>query len=249
MDFKKCGERACTALLKTLLLIFNLIFFALGVSILISGIYGYRAFKHFFQFVDSTHLYLFVISLGVFMVMIGVLSLWCTPKGVTWLLYGYGAIVFILFLAVLATSVAFLVRRDPLENELKRDIERLIRTYPQNQESIDIWQTTLHCCGVQNYTDWFQTEWANGTHQVPKSCCIHPGNLNCTTTILSLNGTDITGDIWTEGCNWRMYNWLETNYAMIGGLGLGVAFFIFFGSLLSCSLAYQIRRNVYIVMQ
>jgi hypothetical protein len=93
-------------------MIFNLLFLLLGLALTIVGIYSYRMFKQFFSFAPSTAIYIPIIAIGVFMIIIGALSLWCTPKGVSYLLYIYAFIVFVLFLAIFTISVLFFARRD-----------------------------------------------------------------------------------------------------------------------------------------
>ena len=109
---KSYKTTACTTFLKTLVMIFNLLFLLLGLALTIVGIYGYRMFKQFFSFAPSTAIYIPIIAIGVFMIIIGALSLWCTPKGVSYLLYVYAFIVFVLFLAIFTISVLFFARRD-----------------------------------------------------------------------------------------------------------------------------------------
>ncbi len=46
------------------------------------------------------------------MIVVAVLSFWFIPKGVTWLLNLYGAIVFLLFICVVCASSAFMIKRD-----------------------------------------------------------------------------------------------------------------------------------------
>ena len=41
-----------------------------------------KAFKDFFSFAPSQAIYVPIICIGIFMTIVGVLSLWCTPKGI-----------------------------------------------------------------------------------------------------------------------------------------------------------------------
>lgn len=145
MDKKNFATVACTALLKTLLLAFNLIFFAIGLAFFIIGIYGFKVFSHFFSFAPGTSIYVPIICIGLFMMITGILSLWCTPKGVSWLLYIYGVVIFVLFLAIFSTSIVFMVRRDAFENTVKAGIENSVKSYQvKNKDtSIDVLQSTV----------------------------------------------------------------------------------------------------------
>lgn len=245
MNAKKFGTAACTALLKTILLAFNLIFFAIGLAFLVIGIYGYKVFSDFFQFAPSSHIYIPLICIGITMMGIGLLSLWCTPKGVSWLLYLYGAIIFVLFVAIFSISVLFMVKRDAFETTLKTSIDNSIKNYPKEKESIDLLQSTIKCCGLENYADWFTTTWANKKNSVPDSCCKVQNKLECNHENLGKNLTDI----YQQGCYSKVYNTIEENYGFIGGIGFASSLIIFGGSLLSCALASNIKKNKYEEME
>jgi hypothetical protein len=83
----------------------------MGAAFLFIGIYGITVFKNFFSFAPSNYIYLPFICTGIFMMVVGLLSLWCTPKGVSWLLYFYGLIIFALFVITLMMSAGFVMRR------------------------------------------------------------------------------------------------------------------------------------------
>jgi len=171
MDFKRFGTVACTALLKTLLMIFNILFIALGLALLVIGAYGIKSFKYFFTFAPSQQIYVPVICIGLFMMIVGVLALWCVPKGVNSLLILYSIIIFILFLSIFTISIIFMVQREKFETTIKTGIANAIKNFPEEATSVDLLQENIKCCGVENYTDWFETKWADGKKKVPKSCC------------------------------------------------------------------------------
>ena len=89
------------------------------MAFFVIGIYGIKMFKDFFTFAPGNIIYMPFIGIGIFMMLVGMLSLWCTPKGVSWLLYSYGVIVFILFVAILGLSALFMVKRDTV-SKLKK---------------------------------------------------------------------------------------------------------------------------------
>jgi hypothetical protein len=64
----------------------------------------------------------------------------------------------------------------------------------------------------------------------------------------NLNILNIT-DIWQIGCYEKVHSAIETKYALIGGIGFACSLFIFLGSLLSCCLARNIRKNRYEPME
>lgn len=231
---------ACTTLLKTLVMAFNILFLLIGLALFVVGIYGYRMFKQFFSFAPSTAIYIPIIAIGVFIIVCGALSLWCTPKGVSYLLYLYSFIVFVLFLSTFTLGVLFFARRDTIETTFKTGIDKLITSYPSESESIDILQSKIKCCGSVNYTDWFQTNWANNTHQVPISCC-KPA-MNCTGEIIDQKNVT---NIYQVGCYMKFNETIEKNYGKICGILFASAFIILAGCALSYMLGDNLRNNRY----
>jgi len=242
---RRCGSTACIAMLKTVLFFFNVIFFALGACLFLIGIYGIKNLNSTFTFAPNNSIWLSLICIGVFMLFVAVFSFWFIPKGVTWLLNLYGAIVFILFICVVCASSAFIVKRDSLEETIKTEITNIVVNYPsKSAESLDLMQSNFHCCGSLSYTDWFKTSWSQNKDQVPISCCIKK-DVCVHQNLIANNATDI----WQEGCYEKMRNTIDKEYTLIGGLGFGSSFIIFFGSVLSWWLASNIKSNKYEVMQ
>lgn len=241
---KSIRTTACTTFLKTLVMIFNAIFLAIGVGLSIVGIYGYRMFKQFFSFAPSTAIYVPIICIGVLMIIVGALALWCTPKGVSYLLYFYSVLVFILFLSTFTVSVLFFARKDTVENTFKSGVDRLMLSYPTDSESIDILQSNIKCCGSQNYTDWFQTPWAKNSSRVPESCCV--AKMNCTN--LHIDERNVTG-IYQVGCFVKFNETIENNYGKICGILFASSFVILAGCALAYMLSDNLRNNRYEQMQ
>lgn len=235
-----CGSATCTALLKTMLFFFNILFFALGGSLVFIGAYGLKDFHSFFSVASSSTIWAIFLCTGLFIISVAIMSFWFIPKGVRWLLYSYGVFIFFLGFIVLGASSAFLIKRDMLEDTLQTGFARKMNNYPKDSEPIDYIQRQFSCCGVQNYTDWFSTEWANKQYNVPESCCMDRNN--CVYENLNLN--NVTG-IWKDGCFSNMKTLIENQYTFIGAIGLCAAVFIFFGSILSCWLATNLKRNRY----
>ncbi len=110
---RRCGSAACIAMLKTILFFFNVIFFALGACLFLIGIYGIHNLNSTFtSFAPNNSVWIAILCIGGFMIVVAVLSFWFIPKGVTWLLNLYGAIVFLLFICVVCASSAFMIKRD-----------------------------------------------------------------------------------------------------------------------------------------
>lgn len=194
MNPKQFKTAAFMAFLKSLMMIFNLVFFLIGFSLLIIGFYGLKFFQQFFAFAPSVSIYYPLISIGLFMMLVAALSFWCTPKGIVWLLKIYAMVIFLLFLSIFSFSVFFSVKHDSIENTLQTSIERSMENYQNSSKAIDILQSKFKCCGSKNFTDWFATQWANQHKNVPKSCC--KNKTQCVNQDLNiLNSTDINQQV------------------------------------------------------
>lgn len=238
MDKKNFKTLAYTAFLKTFLMIFNLIFIIIGLALLVIGTVGINTFKDFFTFSPGNAIFVPIICIGLFMTIVGILSLWCTPKGIRWLLFLYSIIVFLFFLAIFSVSIIFMVKRDTFENSIKDGISSSLDSYP-SEEAIDLLQSTLHCCGLNTYSDWFKTEWAKNETNVPQSCCKVSVN-RCT----HLNVTK-PADIYVDGCYKITFNIIESKYSLIGGIGFGSAVVVLLGAILSWTLSHNLDKNKY----
>lgn len=241
---RQCGSATCTAMLKTILFLFNVIVFGLGASLLFLGVYGLKDFHSFFTFTSGNSVWIALACIGLFMLFTALLSFWCIPKGVSWLLNFYGAIIFILFVAVLVASSVFMVKRDDLEDTIKIGLASQMNEYTHEHNSIDLVQSQFKCCGMNNYTDWFTTTWANNHTNVPISCCRNQE----VCVHMDLNPMNVSS-IYQEGCYMKIKTIIEDEYSLIGGIGFTSAFIILIGALLAWWLASNVKSNRYEEMQ
>lgn len=140
---KSFKTMAFTALLKSILILFNILFLFIGLSFMLIGIYGFKMFKQFFSFAPSTAIYVPILSIGLFMILVGALSLWCIPKGVSSLIYLYAIVVFLLFLSAFTVSLLFISRRETVETTFKTGIDRMINLYPNESDAMDLLQSKV----------------------------------------------------------------------------------------------------------
>ncbi|CAF0913266.1 unnamed protein product [Brachionus calyciflorus] len=245
MEGKKFKTAACTAFLKTLMMMFNLVFFLIGFALLVAGFYGYKVFKQFFVFAPSTSIYFPIIFIGLFMMFVGAYAFWCTPKGTVWLLNVYSILIFVLFLSIFSISILFSVKHDSWKGTLKQGIDRSINNYQNDTRSIDFLQMSIKCCGSENYTDWFNTQWANQEKRVPKSCCIKKQACVNEGLETSANATDI----YQKGCYAKVESLINEKFIIIIAIGFISSFIVLGGSFLTCLLAQNLNKHRYEQME
>ncbi|GAB0095982.1 Tetraspanin [Sergentomyia squamirostris] len=228
------------ACMKSLLMIFNLAFWASGLAILCAGIWMQVDLHKYLELnVDfsSSGPYVFV-GTGALILLISSLACCCTVKGQPSLLYLYGAFLAVVFVIELSLASSIYAYKDNLTEGFDKGLNQSMTRYgipgtQQKTEDFDAMQTTLKCCGSHSYEDWNNLSPAR---PVPRSCCRLP-HIRCDTQ-------DET-QIWTQGCFHKVVDFLDTNMKVIGGAALGVALFPLIGTVLSCLLAANINKTKY----
>lgn len=238
--------------LKTLLMVFNFIFWVAGIIILAVGIWIRVDLYKYLQIAkDYYHETPYVlIGIGAGIVLVGIFACCCTKKGHAALLYIFSLFLFVIFIAMLAVGITGLVFKGKIEKEFGDGIEDVMLKYEVDdhaKEAIDYVQTSLKCCGKNSFADWFDgaKPILNDT-SVPISCCKDQKNTDtCKHTHLEAKAKPETLDIHTDGCLSLATDFVKGKFAIIGGVCLGFAFLQLLGSLLACCLAKNINKNKY----
>ncbi|KAH9490704.1 Tetraspanin-7 [Bulinus truncatus] len=232
--------------MKTLMMVFNFIFWVTGIVILAIGIwtkvdlYKYLELSSIYQ-PEAPYV---LIGVGAVIVLIGSLGCCCTIKGHSLLLYMFCGFLFIVFIIELSAGIALLVYRGKLETGFKEGLQSALQLYDTkgNREitvAMDELQEKLVCCGIDSYADWFNTPFARKegqpTNSVPESCCRNKNKCE------HLNLTNVT-DIHTQGCHMFVVDFINGNMGPIGGVALGISFFQVLGAILAFCLAKSINR-------
>ncbi|KAL5004585.1 hypothetical protein ScPMuIL_018041 [Solemya velum] len=238
--------------MKTLLMVFNFIFWVTGIAILSLGIWTK---VQLFIYMELSSVYYkeapyVLIGIGAVIVLVGTLGCCCTVKGNSFLLYMYSGFLVIVFVVELSAGAAGFVYKKKLQQGFQNGLDIAMDKYGQPGESakteaIDGMQSTLKCCGKDNYKEWFDTPWAEGvntTNTVPKSCCAVAKD-KCRNSDIPDTG-NLT-DIYNRGCYIFVVDFMEGNMGMIGGVALGISFFQLLGAVLACCLAKNINKAKY----
>ncbi|GAB5578247.1 tetraspanin-4 isoform X1 [Prionailurus iriomotensis] len=103
-----------------------------------------------------------------------------------------------------------------IDRYAQRDLKKGLHLYgtPGNVGLTNAWsiiQTDFRCCGVSNYTDWFEVY--NAT-RVPDSCCLEFSD-SC--------GLHAPGTWWKVPCYETVKMWLQENLLAVGIFGLCTA--------------------------
>ncbi|KAA8588748.1 tetraspanin-6 [Etheostoma spectabile] len=232
--------------LKTFLISYSLIFWFTGVILLAVGVWGKVSLEAYFSLAseESTNAPYVLIGTGAVIVIFGLFGCFATCRGSPWMLKLYAMFLTLVFLAELVAGVSGFIFRHEIKAKLGVAYDRAVKSYNSTDSSstaVDAIQRTLHCCGVNNYTDWRDTAYfeKNG---IPASCC--KDNTNCSPE--TLKDLDKAGkEVYTSGCFSQVTHVMESNLGIIAGISFGIAFFQLIGIFLSCCLSRYITNNQY----
>ncbi|GFR73443.1 tetraspanin [Elysia marginata] len=217
--------------MKTLMMVFNFIFWVTGVVILAIGIYTK---VDMYQYLELSSIYqpeapYVLIGVGAVIVLVGSIGCCCTLKGHSVLLYAFSGFLFIVFIVELSAGITLMVYRGKLEKGFMEGLSKALEKYGMEGEeeithAVDDMQKKMVCCGITNYTDWYKTPYskAEGEHTVPLSCC-SVSTRRCQHT--SLDPKTAAKNIHTQGCHKLVVDFINGNMGPIGGVALGISFF------------------------
>lgn len=230
---------------KVFFILFNLIFWLTGLSLLVVGIWSKISLLKYMKLSTSIDYNLapyILIGCGSFIILVGFLGCWASLKEHPWALMLYMGVLFILFIAELAAGVTGYILRKKLKDGLTTGMKNAIQKYPNDKQGSikkavdDIQSKGFHCCGASSYKDWLNMTVANWpADMVPQSCC--KDKKKC--SYKSIVGHE--KDIYQQGCVPAMSTFFKKNFAIIGGVALGIAFFQILGILCAYCLARFIR--------
>uniref|UniRef100_A0A4W3HL95 Tetraspanin-3 n=1 Tax=Callorhinchus milii TaxID=7868 RepID=A0A4W3HL95_CALMI len=126
---------------------------------------------------------------------------------------------------------------DEVDNSIQKVYNEYNGTYPDAaSRAIDYIQRQLRCCGINNYSDWENTQWFKQAknNSVPISCC--KANLsNCTGTMSH------PLDLYAEGCKVLVVKKLQEIMMYVITAALAFAAIQLLGML--CALVVLCRRS------
>merc|ERR1712080_434745 len=146
------------------------------------------------------------------------------------MMYTYGTMLTLILLSLIGVAISVYVLRSDVRDAITKEMAKSLKNYnePEHRgvtETWDFMQKNFKCCGVNNYTDWEGTPAFTNTGNVPDTCC-KKNTEGCG------KGASISTDkIYTTGCFVKFENFIIDNAAATTGVGVGIIFLLFFGSL------------------
>lgn len=230
---------AAVTCMKLLLLVFNVIFWIAGIILLAFGLWMKISLHNLLELSDDYNEvvpYIFI-GTGAVIVIVGLFACCCTIKGQPIFLYLLATFLSIIFILELVAGVSAYIYRGKIQDGFKTGLNNSIVNYGHGglrDRDIDMLQSYLKCCGVEDYKDWFKI--LNAT-SVPRSCCIDKKNCH----YVPVN----PADIYNEGCYVNIVDFVNRNLGAICGGAIALACFQLFGVVLACCLGKYIDKAKY----
>ncbi|NWW64025.1 TSN1 protein, partial [Ifrita kowaldi] len=218
------AKMGCFTFIKVMMILFNLAIFLSGGTLLGVGIWvkvDGESFLKIFGALSSSVLqvvnvsYLLIV-IGAILLVIGFLGCYGAQKESKCLLMMFFSVVLIIFIAEVAAAVVALVFTGLAETLLTGLVTPLLKEkYGVNDTFTHIWNATMtevHCCGLNNYTD-FNNSYFYETHgSYPRQCfgvsppLAHPHLRGCL----------------LQGCFKQILEEIKTNAGVAGGVAAGI---------------------------
>ncbi|XP_063056107.1 tetraspanin-1 [Engraulis encrasicolus] len=215
----------CFTFVKVMMILFNMLIFLAGVTLLAVGIWVSVDGSSFLKVLGpfSTNAMQFVnvgffcIAIGAVLVLLGFMGCYGAQKESRCLLLLFFAVILIIFIAEVAAGVVALAYSSFAEGILKAWATTALKEqYGKDPVVTKIWNTTmteLKCCGFTNYTDFSDSYYfSQNSQSYPPTCCKKQST--CSPTYAQL------GEI--QGCFEQLLTILTKNANIVGGIAAGV---------------------------
>ncbi|NWR28472.1 TSN1 protein, partial [Tachuris rubrigastra] len=214
--------------IKVMMILFNLAIFLSGGTLLGVGIWvkvDGQSFVNIFGVLSSSVLQVVnvsyvLIAIGAVLLVIGFLGCYGAQKESKCLLMMFFSVVLIIFIAEIAVAVVALVYTTLAESLLSAVVTPVLKEqYGEDKTFTTIWNTTMtkvHCCGLNNYTDFNDSLWYEKNKSYPPQCC------GLTNSTESCNVT-LAAERNIPGCFDQILEEIRTNAAVAGGVAAGIA--------------------------
>ncbi|NWV36471.1 TSN1 protein, partial [Grantiella picta] len=211
--------------IKVMMILFNLAIFLAGGTLLGVGIWvkvDQESFLGIFGTLSTSILqvvnvsYLLIV-IGAILLVIGFLGCYGAQKESKCLLMMFFSVVLIIFIAEVVAAVVALIYTGLAETLLTGLVTPLLKEkYGVDVTFTHIWNVTMnevHCCGLNNYTDFNDSYWYKTYGNYPKQCSgvssplAHPHLPGCL----------------LQGCFPQILEEIKTHAGVVGGVAAGIA--------------------------
>ncbi|KAM5181513.1 leukocyte surface antigen CD53 [Mantella aurantiaca] len=191
----------CIRALKYTLFAFNLLFWAIGCSVIAIGIYFvvHDIYGTLFPDIPSLTTGNVLILFGCVIMVFGFVGCMGAIKENKCLLLTFFILLLLILLAEVILAIVLFVYEKEIGPQIKIQLKTSFEQHKDNNKNITIWdniQSTMKCCGINSSEDWGDA--------IPLSCC-PAGIKQCTDRF-----------VFKQGCSEVFTNWFENNFLYVG---------------------------------
>lgn len=228
--------------IKYLLFGFNLLFFLIGLGLIITGAAVQTKFSNISHIIGDSELSLAYVLIGIGGIIFIVAFFGCCGaiKENYCMLNTFAVCILFVFLLEIGAVVAGIVLKDAISKTVTDGMESSMAEYETKSihSAWDFIQEQFSCCGASNATEWFAHLKEN---EVPQSCCKKK------TSDCGIIKNKDWSQIHAEPCLTSLQNTIEENLLNLIIAGVVVAVCQAIGIMLGCYLAKNIRKQYEII--
>ncbi|KAK2164480.1 hypothetical protein LSH36_63g09008 [Paralvinella palmiformis] len=206
------------------------------------GAWVYKEYHHYDLIAESLYTLVpatILMAVGVFFFLLGIIGFIGAYKEQKCLLGLFFTILLVILVGMVSTAILGYIKRADVESAVEQGIKQGMDAYNNEtvwKNQIDFMQSELKCCGLDNYTDWFQTP----RKTYPNSCCVnntcaYPKNSTSIDPMLFNNGT---------GCYVLVKDQFIKHLGIVTGVALAFVIVLILGMAFSCVLICKRRSQV-----
>ncbi|KAK7098752.1 CD151 antigen-like [Littorina saxatilis] len=242
-------DTGCCSLpfLRSLMVVFNVIFWMTGLTFLAVGIWALISRHDYISLLGnntySATTFLFL-SVGIIIILVGFLGCLGALHEIRCCLVTFAFLLLVIFVMEAISGVLAYMYESAIREELARNLNQtMMEGYgfvPAITKAVNSMQRDFHCCGADGkdgFQDWRYSQWTamdTTDNIVPDSCCISPSD-----------GCGVSGhpsNIYLTGCWESLELFLKSHLIIIGGIGLGFCCLQIFGIIFACCMARKIKE-------
>lgn len=227
---------------------FNALFWLLGCAILGIGIWlhiskgPYASIAPSFDFLSATAL---CIAAGIIVLVVGFFGCCGAIMENQCMLLTYFLLVVVIFILEIVAGILAFVYRDEMGGLFKSELTKGIKeNYPEENQrdeeglrkAWDEVQTYFQCCGVSNYSDWYNSHGWPGRQWVPHSCCKDRSDCGKAAQ---------PGDLYGKGCLEEVKFWFKRHLYIVGVVGITMGVIQVLGMVAAMALFCCLRNEKY----
>jgi len=221
---RRCSDK----LAKTLMVVFNLVFLVCGITIVVVALTADhpKSIDGLVQGLKNVNYYFLAVGVFIsFMAFLGCCGAW---RESSCMINAFLVLLVAILVAEIAVVGLAFYKRNNIEEEVRREgLERLKKQDDASKHILDDIQTSLHCCGINDYTDY-----TVNNITIPPSCC--KGTITCTKD---------SPEIFSQGCYIVVSDKIKSNLFVVGTIAIVIAFIEVLGLIFACCLRGAINER------